>query len=73
MILKVEHCFQLKIKWRLVIVRVCMATLHYTELSHSGWKPFVRIRMLLGIISMMTTHKDLLLKSLLEVNMYWMT
>jgi hypothetical protein len=34
---------------------------------------FVRIRMLLGIISMVTTHKNLLLKSLLEVNMYWMT
>lgn len=60
----------------MVIVRVCgkcMATLHYTELLHSGWKPFVRIRMLLGIISMMTTHKDLLFKSLLEVNVYWMT
>ena len=60
----------------MVIVRVClkcMATLHYTELSHSGWKPFVRIRLLLGIISLMTAHKDLLLKSLLEVNIYWMT
>jgi len=54
----------------MVIVRVCgkcMATLHYTELLHSGWKPFV------GIISMMITHKDLLLKSLLKVNTYWMT
>lgn len=76
MILKVEHCPQLKIKWHIVIVRVCgkcVATLQCTELLHSGWKPFVRIRMPLGIISMMTTHKDLLLKSLLEVNMYWMT
>jgi ABC-type antimicrobial peptide transport system ATPase subunit len=63
MILKVEHCYQLKIKWHMVIVRVCgkcMATLCYTELLHSGWKPFVRIRMLLVIISMVTTHKDLL-------------
>lgn len=76
MILKVEHCFQLKIKWHMVIVRVCgkcMATLHYAELLHSGWKPFMRIRMSLGIIGMMITHKDSLLNSLLEVNMYWMT
>jgi hypothetical protein len=65
MILIFKHCSQLKIKWHMVIVRVCgkcMATLHYTELSHNGWLRFMRIRMPLGIISIMTNPQGFALE-----------
>jgi hypothetical protein len=65
MTLKVGHCSQLKKQvahghsegvWEV----------HYTELSHSA---FHEDQDATGVISMRTTHKVVLLKSLLEVNM----